>query len=164
VNLNNGLSQINSKSDSLHLGWSPFWFAQKPTLAHCDAVGGRPPIIPAKRSASWDRGAKSPGPFITLPSTGIGSPVSGLRCAPPGMTPISGPVVSNLPDSSFSVLTGSINRRDDDDLDRIVGRCQLAFPTGARRRIGRIDPGIPDRVHLGEIVHGRQPDRGLQDP
>ena len=25
------------------------------------------------------------------------------------------------------------------------------------------DPSIPDRVHLGEIIHGGQPDGGLQD-
>src|SRR5690606_10024136 len=31
------------------------------------------------------------------------------------------------------------------------------------RRVGRIDPCIPDGVHFGKVIHIGEPDRGLQD-
>ena len=43
-----------------------------------------------------------------------------------------------------------------------LSRSQLGFAGGAGRRVLRIDPFVPDRVHLGKVLHVIQPDDRLQ--
>src|SRR5262245_16932588 len=46
-----------------------------------------------------------------------------------------------------------LKRRDGHDLDQIFRRREARLDGGPRRRVGRIDPGIPGGVHVGVDAH-----------
>jgi hypothetical protein len=48
------------------------------------------------------------------------------------------------------------------DLDLVIGRGEFGFNGRPRWRIARRYPGIPDRVHLREIRHVRDPNIGRE--
>src|SRR6267378_7966443 len=54
------------------------------------------------------------------------------------------------------------DRRDDRDLDQVLLRRELRLDGGARRRVERIDPRVPRRVHLIVRFHVREIDGGRQ--
>ena len=56
----------------------------------------------------------------------------------------------------------SLFGRHDHDFNLVVGRCEFRLNGGARGRVARRHPGIPYRVHFGEIGHIGDPDIGRQ--
>jgi hypothetical protein len=61
-----------------------------------------------------------------------------------------------------AVALGS-DRSGDDDLDLVVRRCKRCFTGRAGRRVGLVDPAVPDCVHFSEVLHVCKPDDRLED-
>src|SRR6218665_3025187 len=101
---------------------------------------------PARRWQSW-----SPAP-----------PLAGARSRAPRALP--GPASRPTPPPRITVFTASTAlARDHGDLHRVLREREPGLHAGARRRLARRHPGVPDAVHLAEGSDIREPDVGPPD-
>src|SRR5262249_48517572 len=70
-------------------------------------------------------------------------------------------VARRWPDVLSNAVT-ELACRHHHDLDLVIGRREFGFNGRARWRIARRYPGIPDRIHLREIRHVRDPNIGRE--